>query len=239
MRISPQPSGNFTGFTLIELLVSISIIILLATLLIVTAGKVIDSASIAQCSANLRAIGAASAGYIADNNGEFFPKKHNSIFNFIGKTVSGRPSALERPLNAYLGVTNIDDPVKVALCNTRKGKNAHQTWGTSYNSNHSEDIGSLSLRSSTGSHVPYSAEDPMTQRSIRLSAVQSPSRFIIAMEHGAADAVGASDGFLATLRSHWPNKRRFHLLFADGHVAAVDIVKGKKTTETYTFSHNE
>lgn len=239
MRIPLQPPRCSPGFTLTEILVSISIVALLATLLVTNVRKAAASASATQCSANLRSIGVASASYIADNDGEFFPKKQNSIFNFVGKTISGRPSALERPLNAYLGVTKIDDPVKVAVCNTTKGKKAYDTWGTSYISNHSEDAGSLSLKSATGGQVPYSAEDPNTKRSIRLSMVQSPSRFIVAMEHGAADAVTVSDRFLADLRAHWPDRNRFQMLFADGHVAAVEIVRGQKTTETYTFSCND
>lgn len=60
------------GFTLIELLVALAIIVVLALLLFPFIKSSINRAHGAKCAGNLRRLGAATADYMADNNG-FLP----------------------------------------------------------------------------------------------------------------------------------------------------------------------
>lgn len=239
---STFPSCRRNGFTLIELLVVIGIIAALAAVLFHAGGKAVAAGETARCTSNLRAIGAASAAYLADHNGEFFPRKLDSIFNFVGAGAPERASALDRPLNPYLGVTDLGDPVKVACCPTVKGKTAYGLYGTSYNSNHYNSRGSLLQFDDKGKVIAFPGE-PKTWHSIRLSMIERPSRFVVAMEHGAHDMLNANDATFnardSTLRTHWKDRNRFILLFADGHVAPVDLEHKMVSTDSYTFSFRD
>lgn len=63
------------GFSLTELLVVIAIIVVLAGLLIVSIGKVMNASRRVTCASNLRQIGMALMAYSGDNNG-FFPSSN-------------------------------------------------------------------------------------------------------------------------------------------------------------------
>lgn len=69
MRTSPDvPPRRPTGFTLIELLVTIGIVCVLAALLAPSLTKAMDSSKAADCTGNLRQIGAAFQLYLPDHN---------------------------------------------------------------------------------------------------------------------------------------------------------------------------
>lgn len=80
----PSPSKARTAFTLVELLVVIAIIAILAAIAIPAATGALNSSRKAKCMSNLRALGAASAGYMADNNGIMTPP-------FNGNAANGLP----------------------------------------------------------------------------------------------------------------------------------------------------
>lgn len=65
-RVSPR-----RAFTLIELLTVIAIIGVLAAIVIVTTGKVMQSARRSKCLNNLRQIGTGTMLYVADNKGKY------------------------------------------------------------------------------------------------------------------------------------------------------------------------
>jgi len=63
------------GFTLVEMLVTVAIIAVLAALLLPTAKRVTDRAATSRSINNLRQIGIAVAGYVADSGGALPSKK--------------------------------------------------------------------------------------------------------------------------------------------------------------------
>jgi prepilin-type N-terminal cleavage/methylation domain-containing protein/prepilin-type processing-associated H-X9-DG protein len=93
-----------TGFTLIELLVVMAVLAILATLVIVAVRRGTENARAAACASNLRQLGIALNGYLADHN------------NMMPTLVGGRRSrdeeepAIDNVLDRY-----ITDP-KVFAC---------------------------------------------------------------------------------------------------------------------------
>jgi prepilin-type N-terminal cleavage/methylation domain-containing protein len=77
-------SGS-TGFTLVELLVTVAIIGILASLLFPQVGKVMDRAAMAQSTNNLRQIGIAISGYVADNNGSLPNRKYGDPESWLNQ----------------------------------------------------------------------------------------------------------------------------------------------------------
>lgn len=68
------------GFTLVELLTVIAIIGVLAAIVLVTVGRVRESANSARCQSNLRNIGQAVLMYANDNNG-YYPPVNSAVDN--------------------------------------------------------------------------------------------------------------------------------------------------------------
>lgn len=226
------------AFTLIELLVVVVIVAILIALAVLAFQAVRKQGAIAESISNLRALGVASATYSSEHNNEFFPKKVNSIFNWTGKRTEGRTlPAGERPLNPYLGITSANDPARVARSNSYRGLVSYEAFGSSYNSNHFVTRGGLGVLDERGNQISEPG-DRTTKKSIRQSQVGSPSRFVVGMEHGAWEAVNSSRD-PEEFRTFWPNENRYLLLFADGHVSATLLEKGKQITSTYTFSYLE
>lgn len=78
-RISSHrnPAFSSRGFTLIELLTVIAIIGILATIVIVSMGRIRESVKKTTCLSNLRQIQAANQLHAADNKGNYFQIKKN------------------------------------------------------------------------------------------------------------------------------------------------------------------
>jgi len=70
-------SKTRTAFTAVELLSALAIVIFLAAVLVTAAWKVYANSSLAISANNIRALSAASASYLADNNYTFWPYRYS------------------------------------------------------------------------------------------------------------------------------------------------------------------
>lgn len=75
MLFHPNERFCSTAFTLIEMLAAVAIVGILAVVLLPAAGGILERAAIAKSANNLRQIGIAVSGYVADSNGTLPSKK--------------------------------------------------------------------------------------------------------------------------------------------------------------------
>jgi len=243
-QLLPRPLNRGAGFTLVELLVVISIIILLAALVVPVVKRAQNSSMKAASVSNLRQIGVAMMSYTAEH-GRFppprsDPSKTNSfatVFGWVGKkplkpTAAGNLTADKRPLNAYLGNFTADSEVKVAhspadrVCDASgKGVSAYDWYGSSYSFNFTDSREDLTPANSVMT----------TTDSISPASIIYPSRFLVAMEHGAFETSLYDN---ATDNDRWYSKtNEFNMLFADGHVGFHLVKKGVLQTKDYSFEN--
>jgi len=86
-----------TAFTLVELLVVIGIIALLIAILLPALAAARESARTIKCASNLRSIGQAIAGYIAENHGKFPPSNF-----YYGLNITGGSQLPATPTQGYV-----------------------------------------------------------------------------------------------------------------------------------------
>lgn len=89
-----QKKGGRKGFSVIELLVGLSVVAILATLTIISIGRVKQAAKKTGCASNLRQMGMAAALYAQDNNGNLpliydlrlglWGPPHNGLIDLLG-----------------------------------------------------------------------------------------------------------------------------------------------------------
>ncbi len=222
------------GFTLIELLVVIAIIAILAALLLPALAKAKEQAKIAQCLSNIRQVGLATSLYLGDSNDRYPPKTtRNGAYitqsSWVGQAGMVAPydqiSAAERWLTPYLVKDNAQSRVQVGRCPSDKvstanpptGRSTFEDYGASYTAN-------LYYPEGTGSPVIYSltAEN---SRSIKVSDMQKPSRFVVFSSWGAFRVGWYSEDTTTKpdiAKMMWHQKSyRWSTLFGDTHVALV------------------
>jgi prepilin-type N-terminal cleavage/methylation domain-containing protein/prepilin-type processing-associated H-X9-DG protein len=237
--VDPIDRRRHRGFTLVELLVVIGIIALLISILMPALSRAMESARAITCASNLRQIGIAVQAYVQDNQG-YYPLKapyfnsgvgtiEQSVFLWVGQagTSSGYSSytAVDRPLNKYLGTFTAGSAVPVAACPSDLGfgPNAfYYTAGSSYGSN----TGGL-LDTSPAVVASITKYGSYT---IKASQVLQPTRMVVMADHLCNDYVwepmsSSAYGYnINYFYSHYSKITATHgqwnLLYADGHVDA-------------------
>lgn len=196
---------KLTKFTLIELLVVIAIIAILAALLLPALARAREMARRIACLNNEKQIGIAMALYVDDAD-SYYPL-HSDWGNICGavgtvNTYGGQTPVNDRPLNSYICDTQI------AHCPSDKGDpyqdnvTAFGGWGNSY------------LPPWGRNHFATAMATDDVKPALVTDFNKAPSRKLIIGEwpwHGNRP--------LADPRTLWHggNRRRFNILFGDGH----------------------
>ena len=196
-------------FTLIELLVVVAIIGILASLLLPSLSRARDTAKRAVCTSNEKQLGAAMALYHSSFDDKY--PLHSNWGNMVGalgtvNTYGGTTPPEQRPLNAFL-----DETGKAAQCPSEKGDSLQAGIDNCF-----EDIGTSYLVQ--WSHSAFSVLMVTSNNPNNLPSVidwDEPVKKIILGDwpwHGNR-ALSNPD-----TRWHDDKKRRFNMLFSDGHV---------------------
>lgn len=204
---TPDPSG--TGFTLVELLVAVAIIVILIALLFPALRSVGDKSASAKCAGNLKGLGAAVGVNAAENNGKWLIM--DQMYGSWDKTMRDR---------------GIMDSDKASFCPSAEPKSygLYQTYGVTWMGVTAvpEDQNVLLYSTNTtGTRTYYE---------INMLAISQPAKYLI-----------MADSFTTRFRSQYHivqgntgmdeiqlrHNGRANVLFADGHVDALDT-KGLK-----------
>ena len=212
--IKPKGSGR-DGFTLIELLVVITIVAILVLLLSPTLTSMRQKANATKCASNLRGLGSAIQMSAAENNGRWLIMPAGEIYATWDKTLRE---------GGYL------DSDKASFCPSWDPKKygIYQTYGVTWNC------------------VAVAPDDPAIIRNtiqpiglprefyeINLKVITKPSQFLLMADSMTTRFGPVKSQYHIVQESgmdeiHLRHSNRANVLFADGHVDALDTVALKK-----------
>lgn len=242
------------GFTLIELLVVVAIIGILASLLLPGLAAAKESARTSRCISNLGQAGVAMQLYFNDSNEEFPPKSlpdgSTSTTSWLGKPgilfdgtrhpSYGNMTADERYLNLYLGDYELGSTeVEVAHCPSDQAINAHRLFTLPLLQRNQSIYDHMGSSYQSNTHPSFNTiVRPNGSTCINRASIPDPGRVVVLSEAGA-NVLGweydSSPSAFSGFRWHWPGKNRWTVLFADLHVAPVQIDTGFAGPD-YAFS---
>ena len=185
------------NFTLVELLVVISIISLLISMLMPSILKAREATRRAVCASNLSQVGTALQMYYDENN-NVTPKGHWSKMFGVG-------SDTKHVLNPYLGrveeIASCPSDVGQYMTNGSISDNLFKSKGTSYQNQHYQAFGASRFVSTANERVTILDFDYPAQKLV------------------TGDYVWHYNRPMVYPQNQWhSDKRRFNILFADGHV---------------------
>ncbi|MEN6423898.1 MAG: prepilin-type N-terminal cleavage/methylation domain-containing protein [Phycisphaerales bacterium] len=232
--------GKKAGFTLLELLVVVAVIAMMLAISLPVLSKVRRIAKRATCGSNLRQIALAYDMYIDDHEGRFLGRL-NGNYDYGGWHTSAFDT-LSRPLNGYLRIPvqgAQESQARVFRCPGDQGGEdgagpTCQATGNSYQA--SPVLVNLEL-------LPAAAWFPDPWRSIhelmheqagvlRRENVSQPSRQLWIGDYHWVDQWDPSWTWACGPAWHGAH-HRYNMVFLDGHIQHIKIVKGLYLTDEY------
>ena len=226
------------AFTLVELLTVVGIVAILVSMLLPMLANARACAKVAVCATHLRAIGKGWMMYLPANNETFPPAWKNMHWFYGGNGVQqwNHPTwtLAHRPLHPYVALALREEMhAEVFRCPADReirglegrtsptlGVSTYEYFGNSYMMNY------MLLQR-------FDAEaGRWLNGSMRLADVKIP--------HGRMVLAGDCQWYYSTLEApydaNFHNRRdRMNLIFLDGHVSYVQIVRGAWATPDYSF----
>jgi len=240
------------AFTLIELAVVVAIIAILAVLASGPLTRMREKSQAAKCAANLKAIGAATGMYLAENNG-FLPAVYNAASPGSGGSSGDNNPAWYWNLAPYLGVARWDTVTQ--YLGPQGGRVAGPNVFTcpAHGSKEAQPIKFPSLIpvsyafSTLLSSAPVIASNStQTTRRYSIAMIKSPSKKIWLSDSPhptslnvsiARWAVDASDSYAWPRQAFTRHAGSGNALFFDGHVESIAYTNIASSNSSATSSN--
>lgn len=239
------------AFSLMEMIIAMGILLTLGAIILPMGTRVLEMSRGAKCLSNLRQIGVAASGYIADNDGTLVPRCSNA------SPAIGNAKGFRAYLAPYLGGDKA--AIRVFACPSDKIASKRQDYTDALKTGltpASYGITSIYYYGINGESLPYPgfhAYAPTSEASypasFKITAVKKPSSTIFVSDIGRPDSVtaplkdwtestykltSANFGYART-PSNWTSGDwamyprhaggKINVLFYDGHAATLDLQK--------------
>ena len=223
---APSPNvgrKNGRAFTVLELLAAVGILLVLAALLIPVGKRILEGAEGTRCAGNLRQLGASFHTAAGENNGlvkfQSYTKKANSTKRFNNYLIEG----------GYLDKNN-----KLAFCPSLSVVNGVRASGDGdyvYGGIIIADPGDPYSRFIDD--IDTDGNDMVGKsRAIRLNTIERPAEYWLLTDSWSIpnnhQLYYINKDAAATQRMHLRHNSKANMLFADGHVSAVDLSQTAK-----------
>ncbi|MBE2204966.1 MAG: hypothetical protein IAE94_11580 [Chthoniobacterales bacterium] len=214
---APSPNvgrKNEPAFTVLELLAAVGILLVLAALLVPVGKAVLAGANGTRCAGNLRQLGAVFQAAAGENNG---------LIKFQSYTV---PLSTKRFNNYLIEGGYLDANNKIAFCPSLSVVNGVRALG-----NGGYVYGGIIIADPTDPHsAPF--DGMPNSRAIRLNTIERPAEYWLLTDSWSIpnnhQIYFINKDAAAPQRMHLRHNGKANMLFADGHVSAVDLSQTAK-----------